>query len=114
MAINKRTKQQNRDNAREKRIRSLFLTGYTEEEINKLCVFSTDTLETQLIVKKIIERTIYRRKPPANKIHFGSKQEAYFDPAEFSEDDLINLKLTYTYEDLSESEKEIYNSKNEK
>jgi hypothetical protein len=96
-----------------KRVRSLFLAGYTESEINKVCVFSPDNLESELIVKNFIARTIYNIKPTEKNIHYGSKQEAYFDPDEFSEDDLINLKLTYTYEDLSESEKEIYNSKNE-
>jgi len=104
--------------SRYKRVKSLLHAGYSVEEIYKLC--SWGNKETNALVKEIEEDIINvaKRKAtmleyyPDDGIQYGTKDDFYYHPLLYSEDQLVKMPPKYTYSDLSEDEKEIYNVSN--
>ena len=94
---------------RRNKVRCLLVAGYTIEEIKQRCDFSDKEIDEFFVLiqnKSKLTTANYR----ISSIYFGGKKEAYFSPEMFSEQDLVDHKFDYDYQDLSESEKEIYNS----
>ena len=104
--------------SRYKRIKSLLNAGYPVEEIYKLCSWTNK--ETNVLVKEIEEDIINQKKKESTMLNpqsitgvdYWHKDDYYYHPLLYSEDDLVKLPPVYTYADLSEDEKDIYDDTN--
>jgi hypothetical protein len=114
----KRDPRSAKNNSRYKRIKSLLNAGYSIEEIYKLCSWKNN--ETDELVKKINEHIINQEKRKLTMLDYRieskwelwHKDDYYYHPLLYSEEELVNLPPIYTYSDLSKDEKEIYDVSN--
>jgi hypothetical protein len=92
--------------ARKKRIKSLILAGYSEAQIMKMTSFPPSQIAE--FWRSLHEDMEWENKHMVDPVYFGSKNEAYYPPEDYPEEDLVEMNFDYTYNDLSEDEKVLY------
>lgn len=86
-----------------KEIKTLVLTGYTVDQIAKQMNLKTS------LVNLWFDRTVHHKYFGTDSIQLGHKDEPYFSPDEFSEEECWSMP-SYSLEDLSEEELNLLNS----